>query len=101
MGGNSPLTAIRFGRPFRALAFNVGQRSEYLIENLGKSRAHIFREESQHEIAVFLKQGIFASIAPVSGSAGQVLAAVKFDYETRFRAKQVHFHVPPAIERNR
>jgi hypothetical protein len=40
---------------------------------------NIFGKEAEDQIAVLLKQGIFAAISPVSVRAPKVLAAIQLD----------------------
>ncbi len=63
--------------------------------------ADIFGKESEDQIAVLLKQGIFTTISPVGVCVTQMLATVQFDGDSRWRAKQINLHATPAIEWNR
>ena len=44
-----------------------------------ESLADVFCQKPQHEVPVFLQQGILAAVAAIRVCAGKVLAAVEFD----------------------
>ena len=56
------------------------QNSNYCVEDEVKSLSHIFGEETQHEIAMLLQQGIFATVSSVRVRVGQMLPAVELDH---------------------
>ena len=55
--------------------------------------ADIFRQETEHKVAVFLEQCILTAITPVSLGIGQMLRAIQLDRNARLRIKQVNFHL--------
>ena len=47
--------------------------------------AHIFGEEPQHEVTVFLQEKVFAPVATVSLGISQMLTAVELDSDAGIR----------------
>lgn len=76
------------------------QRAQDSIQNVVETLAHILGQESQHEVAVFLQQGVLVAVPAVGIGIGQVLRAVQFHSHPRLRAEEVHFHLAPLVEGN-
>jgi len=58
--------------------------------------AYVFGEEPQYEVAVFLQQSIFASVATVGIRAGQMLGAIDFDGNSG-RIQVARLHTPRTV----
>jgi hypothetical protein len=71
------------------------------IQNSIEVLADVFSKKSEDQIAVLLKQGIFATISPVGLRVAQMVATVQFDGDSGRRAKQINLHPTPAIAWNR
>ena len=78
----------------------MGKRPQNRVENGVEIPADIFGEESQYEVAVFLQQRVFVSVASVGLGIRQVLRSVNFDHKTGFRTQEIDIHPTAGTEPN-
>ena len=76
----------------------MDERSLNGVKNMVQMFARVFGQEAQNEISILLQQGIFTPVPPISRFAGQMLCPIQFDDDTGLRAKEVHLHLPIAVE---
>src|SRR5260370_11917801 len=76
----------------------VSQRSQDGIQYIIQPFSKIIAQETEHEIPMLLKRGVFSSVAPVSFSIRQMVAAIQLDYQPRSFAQEIHFHPALLVE---
>ena len=69
------------------------QSAENSVEHIVEMFADVLSEESQHDVAIFLKQHVLAPVATIGLGISQMLASVNLNRDARFRIKKIHFHV--------
>jgi len=78
----------------------VSHRALDGIEDVIQALTEVFREETEHEIAVLLERGVLATVAPVGFGVSQMLSAIQFDDQAQFVAKQIYFHAASRVKRD-
>jgi len=66
----------------------VGDDAEECVEHPVEVPSNVLREEAENQVAVFLKQTVFAAIAPIGDSICQVLRAIEGHSDTQFPTEQ-------------
>ena len=78
----------------------MNQGGQNRIQHVIQALAHVLRQESQHEIAVVLEQGILSPVTAVSLGIAEMLRAIQFDDDTGMLAQEIDLHFSSAVERN-
>ena len=82
-----------------SVALNVQCRCDF-VNDLREPPRNIFREKPQYQITVFLKQEIFAAVAPIVLRISEMESAVNLYGKLPLLAEKIHFHKWIGAERN-